>query len=132
MVSAISKLAQASDPKKAILREVGDLSDIDVFHNHLLVGTYIENERTAGGIIKPDKTIGESRYQGKVGLVLKRGPQAFVDDASVKFHGQNVKVGDWIIFRFADAWEIFIRGVSVRFLFDTDVKAVVSDPSIIY
>jgi len=132
MVSSISKLAQASDPKKAIIRQVGDLSGIEVLHNQLLVGTYIESEKTAGGIIKPDKTIGESRYQGKVGLVLKKGPQAFVDDTSVKFHGQKAEVGDWILFRFADAWEIFILGVSVRFLFDTDVKAIVSDPSIIY
>lgn len=132
MTSAISKLAQASDPRKAIIREVGDLSGIEVFHNQLLVGTYIESNRTAGGIWKPEKTIEESRYQGKVGLVLKKGPMAFKDEGPVKFYGQDVKVGDWIVFRFADAWETFVNGVSVRFLFDADVKAKIDNPAIIY
>lgn len=132
MVSSIARMAQANDPKKAIVNEVGDLTDITVFNNLILVGTYIENEKTSGGIIKITKTIEESRYQGKLGLVLKKGPQAFVDDASVKFHGQDVKIGDWVLFRYADAWEIFIRGVSVRMIYDTDVKAVVRDPSLIF
>jgi co-chaperonin GroES (HSP10) len=132
MVSAVQKMAQiarSKDAKQEILDLVGDLNGVNVTNNQLLVATYIESEKTEGGIYKPQKSVEESRYQGKVGLVLKKGPFAFVDDASVKFHGQNVGEGQWVVFRFADAWETFYRGVSVRFIFDTDVRAIVDDPS---
>lgn len=135
MVSAVQKMAeiaQSKDARKSIIDLVGDLSGIRVMNNQLLVGTYIESDKTEGGIWKPQKTVEESRYQGKTGLVLKKGPFAFVDDASVKFHGQDVKEGEWVLFRFADAWETFLRGVSVRFIYDTDVKAIVDDPSLFY
>ena len=77
----IAEAAQ-SDPKRALLDSIGSdwLDSIEIFHNQVLVATYIEPEKTRGGIIRPDRTLAENRFQGKAALVLKMGPLAFVDD----------------------------------------------------
>src|ERR1700704_1529401 len=89
----IEAISQAADPKKAILAAVGDLSKLEVFSDLVLVGTFIRNERTAGGIIRPGDNVKEDEYQGKVGLVLKTGPQAcdwFLNESD---GGPNAKIG---------------------------------------
>lgn len=130
--------AAEHDPAKPLLDAVGDTSDYEVCHNQILVATYIAPEKV-GSIIRPDAHISEDRYQGKVGLVLKVGPLAFVDDSRTKYGGVTVKPGDWILYRNTDAWEIFVRdrrkindGVSCRLIEDVFVKMKVSDPSLIY
>jgi co-chaperonin GroES (HSP10) len=45
--------------------------------NECLVATYIKASVTKGGIIIPGATQAEDRYQGKVGLLLATGPDAF-------------------------------------------------------
>ena len=134
-------IAQASqhDPKKALLDAVGDAVDaFEVFHNLVLVATYIEPEKTAGGIIKPDKSIQENRYQGKAALVLKIGPRAFVDQPPhILFGGVKVEPGDWVMVRPSDGMEMFLGsaergGASVRLFEDSHIKGRVTDPTVIY
>lgn len=140
MRNSLKAIAQAADPKKALLAAVGSLEDYEIFHNNVLVATYIPSEKTAGGIFIPQKSQDENRFQGKAYLVLKCGPMAFVDDAAVKFGGMKVKPGDWVWFRPNDAWEMFIKdrtstrndGVSVRLIEDALIKGRVTDPSLIY
>lgn len=131
------------DPKHAILAAVGDLSHIRLLHNQVLVATYIRPKATKGGILLPDSTRQEDEYQGKVGLVLRKGPLAFQDDATNAFHGQDVYVGDWIAYRQSDGWQVVLRGDSAgtaapeswrkgeyhcRMLQDIDIKAVLTTP----
>ncbi len=141
MRNNLREIAAASqhDPKRALLDVIGDtLDDIEVFHNLVLVATYIEPEKTAGGIIKPDKSIQENRFQGKCGLVLKVGPRAFVDQPPhVLFGGAVAAPGDWVVVRPGDGLEAFLGsvktgGVSVRWFEDTHIKGRVTDPSVIY
>jgi len=130
----IMQMSREIDPKKAILDGVGTALDrIQVFGSQLLVGTFIESERTAGGIIKPNKTVDESLWLGCMGLVLKKGPRAFVDEPEVNvfWHGQDIEVGDWAVFRFSSAWELHLNGVSVRLVDDRDVKAVIDNPELL-
>lgn len=128
----------AFDPKKALLDAVGDISGIEVFHNLVLVATYIEPEKTAGGIIKPDRTLAENRFQGKAALVLKKGPLAFKDDGVVKFGGADIHEGDWVVVRPSDGMEFFKRelgtseGTSCRLFEDTHIKARVTDPELVW
>src|ERR1700692_2403204 len=90
-----ARLSLAKDPKQAILEAIGDLSNYDLFHNQILVVIYVRPETTAGGIIRPNQNVDEDEYQGKVGLVVKVGPTAFLDTPEEDFQGQNVSVGDW-------------------------------------
>lgn len=125
-------MATTADARMTLRDAVGDISEVVVCHNLVLVATYIEPEKTAGGILLPDKRKDESRFQGKVGLVLKTGPIAFQDDASNDFGGVNVKPGDWVVYRPADGMETFVNGVSCRFLADRDIKAIVPSPEIVF
>lgn len=134
MPSKLMELSRAEDPKQAILKGLGPaINEIDVFGARVLVGTYIEPERTAGGIFKPEKTVQESLYQGSCGLVLKKGPWAFQDDPDLNIYwkGQSVDIGDWVVFRFSDAWEIHINGVSVRMVDDRDIRGRIADPRLL-
>ncbi len=131
MPSKLMELSVASDPRRGIQTAVGEaLNQIRVMGAQVLVGTYIEPERTAGGIIKPQSTVQESLYMGILGLVLKKGPWAFQDDAAagVDWKGQDVEIGEWVVFRFSSAWEFHLNGVSVRLVDDRDIKAVVTSP----
>lgn len=118
--------------KEEILASVGDLSALDIMHNQILVGIYMRPEKTAGGIILTDKTRDEDRWQGKVGLVLKKGPLAFENDAHNDFGGQNINEGDWIVYRVSDGFSIDVNRVHCRLLEDSHIKAVVTDPAVIY
>lgn len=131
--------AAAFDPKKALIESLGDgINAIEVFHNQVMVATYIEPDKTPGGIIKPDRTLVENRFQGKCALVLKCGPLAFKDDAVAKFGGITVKPGDWVIAYPSDGRELFSvdasgsAGTCCRIFEDVNIKGRVSDPAAIY
>ncbi len=117
-----------NDPADELMKSVGDLSEYKVFSNWILVGTYVRPEKTASGIYLTQSTIDEDKFQGKVGIVLKKGPLAFVDDINVSFHGQNVEVGDWVSFRLSDSTKVSVNGVPCRLLSDTAIKMVIPAP----
>lgn len=103
-----------------------------VQRNRVLVASYVHSVRTPGGIIMPDKTLDEDRYQGKVGLVLKLGPIAFRFDEDPE--GKKApKVGQWVLYRPADTWEIGLgEGAPCRFIYDDTVVAIVTEPKDYY
>jgi len=128
---------QASkDPKEALFQAVGSLDDIEVFHNLVLVATYVPPDRSPGGILYADRKLDEDRFQGKVGLVLKVGPLAFKDEGHIQFGGVKVERGDWVVAKFSDGWELFhgegSTGASVRLFQDSHIRGRVKDPSTVY
>jgi len=126
------KMAHAIDPVKEIQSKVGNLKDIELFNMQVLVGIYVRPQKTASGILLTDKTIDEDNYQGKVGLVLKTGPSAFVDETRKWFNGQQIKVGDWVVFRPSDGWALSVNGKSCRILDDLSIKARIKEPDMIW
>lgn len=134
----LREIASGEDPKEALLGALGDISGLEIFHNQVMVATYIGPEKTSGGIILPDKSLAENRFQGKVGLVLKLGPLAFRDDEvnGAFFGGMQVNVGDWVFFRPADGMEMFsvdkTGGVPCRVFRDIDIKGRVADPAMLW
>lgn len=116
------------DPKQALQAEVGDISDFEVFHNEVVVAVYLRPEKTAGGIILTDMNRDEDRYQSKVGLVVKTGPDAFEDDSGKWFKGVQVKVGDWVWFKPSDGFNITVNKVLCRALKDTHIRGTVAHP----
>jgi len=120
------------DPKDKLLKEIGDLSQVEIFNNQILCAVYIRPKKTKSGIYLSDQTTDEDRYQSKVGLIVKMGPQAFVDETNSWFSDNEAKVGDWIVFRPSDSWSITINGVLCRILDDTNVRGRVPNPDIAY
>jgi co-chaperonin GroES (HSP10) len=120
------------DPKKTIVKEIGDLSGFELMNTQVLVAVYIRPEKTKGGIIMTTKSRDEDRYQSKVGLILKAGPSAFVDDEGKWFSGLNLGVGDWIVFRPSDGWNVTVNGVLCRMFDDTAVRMRIPHPDNVY
>jgi co-chaperonin GroES (HSP10) len=125
------------NPKTEILKRVGDLSDFKVAYNQVLCAVYVPPEDAQFGtlkIIQTDKTRDEARYQGKVGLVLQMGPRAFVDDADRQFYGFSIKVGDWIVFRASDGWQLTLTDNQVlcRMFTEWDIRGVVQSPDFVW
>ena len=125
-------LALADDPKKALFEAVGDLTNYDIFHNQILVATYVRPEKTSGGIIRPGSNVDEDEYQGKVGLVVKVGPSAFLDTDEQDFQGQSLQVGDWVVYRTGDGWQLTIRDTACRILTDRTVRMRIKNPGDIF
>src|SRR5579862_3788458 len=111
----IEQIAQSDNPKLAILKAVGDLSEQEVFSDLVLVGTHIRNEKTAGGIIRPIDNVREDEHQGKVGLVLKKGPLAYSEWESEDERGQNAQIGTWVVYAIKDGWPVQVNGAPCRF-----------------
>ena len=116
------------DPAQSLKTDLGDISDVEVFNNQILVAVYIRPQKTRSGIILTDKTTEEDRYQSKVGLVIKKGPQAFLDKSGEWFKGVSIEEGDWIVFRPADGWSIVVNNVLCRMIDDVNIKGRISHP----
>lgn len=122
--------AKPQSTKDEILAGLGSIT-FETFHNQLLLGIYIKPEKSAGGIIFTDKTRAEDQWQGKVAVVLDKGPMAFRSDASVRFEN-DVQVGDWVVYRVSDGFSIDINGIHCRVIEDVHIRAKITDPTIIY
>jgi co-chaperonin GroES (HSP10) len=117
-----------TDPAQNLKNDLGDISEVEVFNNQILVAVYIRPQKTRSGIILTDKTTEEDRYQSKVGLVIKKGPQAFLDKSGEWFKGVEINEDDWIVFRPSDGWSIVVNNVLCRMIDDVNIKGRISHP----
>lgn len=120
-------------PEDTIKKAIGDISELILTGVQVLVGTYVRPKATKGGILLTDKIREEDLYQGKVGLVLKVAPGAFVDGelADTKFNGFKAKVGDWVFYRGADGFSLSISGQHCRILEDVHVRGRLPNPDMV-
>lgn len=130
--AAIDMVSKSADPKAEMLKQVGDLSGIDIMYNMVLLAAYIRPERTKGGIIRPNESKEEDVWQGKVGMVIKLGPDAFQDDDDTSFNGQSAELGEWVVFKTGDAWQLTIGEWPCRLVRDSSIKMKINDPSQIF
>lgn len=131
----IEDLSQASSPeqfKKVLMSKIGNLDDVEVLYNSILLAIYIRPEKTVGGIYRPTANVEEDIWQGKAGLVLKLGPNAFEDDGDYNFHGQKAVPGEWVVFKVGDAWSLNINNVACRLVRDSSIRLKVKDPNVVF
>jgi hypothetical protein len=152
----LNKVAEIHDPeaqKKLIWDIVNQdklLSKIELFGSRVLVAIYARPNKTAGGIYLANSETVEDKYQGKVGLLLKSGPDAFKYNGSYAFIAQEEgeeyeaykrrvkkvtpKAKDWVFARPADGdfSEITLGGYSCRIFDSSVIVGRVKDPRIIY
>ncbi len=115
-----------TDPRQNILDAIGNLDDYELFHNQVLCAVYMRPEKTKSGLILTDTTRAEDAYQGKVALVVKKGPTAFVADDQWDF--ADIEVGDWVFFRISDGWSQTVNQVLCRVVRDTQVLGRIQNP----
>ena len=129
----------ARDPKGFLLDRCSVwLPTCEVMQNIVLCATYYlpDFEVLPNGtkFYRTDRGHDEAVWQGKIGLVLAKGPLAFVDEPGlhIYFRGQNVEPGDWVQWNIHDARQETIDRVSCRYLKDTQIIMKWSDPRIVY
>jgi co-chaperonin GroES (HSP10) len=130
------------DPREAIVEQAGDLSDIEVFNNQVLVGVYIRPEKTKSGLILTHKTTDEDKYQSKTGVILKMGPTAFEDPRDIWFRDASFEEGDWVVYRASDGWTVTLvsqdpktgekRELLCRLMDDTSIRMRAQTPDRVY
>lgn len=131
-------MEHSEDPKQALLNKIGDISDFKVFHNNVLVAVYLRPEKTESGLYLPDSVRDEDRYQSKVGLLVKLGPDAFSDDSGKWFKDVDVKLHDWVWFRPSDSFSLTLNDsvsggkVLCRLIEDTLIKGTIPHPDAIW
>ncbi len=115
------------DPKKVLLDSIGDLDGVELLHNQVLCVVYLAPEKTAGGIIRPQSNMDEDKHQGKVGLIVKCGPEAFKADDKWSWP-DGMGVGDWVFYRVSDGWPTSVNKTLCRVLADVDIKGRIEHP----
>jgi len=127
-----------ADPKAFLMaRCMLWLPSVTVFHNWIITATYYMpdyDELGATGVkfYRSDKAHDEALWQGKVGLVVGKGPMAFLDDEHVKFYGQNVEIGDWVQYDILEGRQFTVDRIHCRRLKDTQIVMRVDDPRLVY
>jgi co-chaperonin GroES (HSP10) len=121
-------MEHATEPKQKLLDDIGDVSAFEIFNNQILIAIYVRPQKTKSGILLPDQMRDEDKIQGKVGLVVKKGPAAFVDETSEWFKDITVNEGDWVVIRPSDGWAITVNNVLCRIVDDTAVRGKVDAP----
>lgn len=131
-MATLMQMQHDEDPRDKLLKQLGDISDIEIFNNQVLLAVYIRPEKTKSGIYLTDAMKDEDKYQGKVGLLVKSGPAAFTDDGEW-FSGLEFREGsDWLLFRPSEGWQLNVNGVLCRLFQDVDIKGRISHPDKVF
>ena len=136
-IEQLSYQVGVEDPAEVIMARVRDeLQKIPaIFGPRVLIALAPSPGRSKGGIIFTDKLKDEGRFQGKAGLVLKLGHDAF------KYHprypqydweGPKADVGDWVHFFNSDSREIGVGGIACRYIWDSDILGLLNEPEAVY
>lgn len=130
--NAVFKVVHEKDAGEVLKANAGDLSGYALHGPRVLVAVYERPDKMKLGgqdFYLPDiGSRSEDQFQGKVCLVLKKGPLAFVDDSVNVFHGDDVKEGDWIAIRPNDGWSIKIGNQLCRIVEDRHIQITVPGP----
>lgn len=117
-----------TDPKEVLKADLGDIKDFEIFNNQVLCAVYVRPQKTKSGLYLTSQTVDEDKIQGKVGLVVKTGPDAFKDASGEWFNDMDIELSDWVVFRPSDGWSITVNGVLCRILDDTNIRGRVQHP----
>lgn len=126
------------DPREAILSKIGNVPEELVQFSRIVVAIYQPPmvDKTAGGVYLTDKMrkedLEEYYWQGKVGLIVALGPQAYVDDDTYKFHGQKNQVGDWVWFVPSNGSAVEVHEVMCRVFTERDIIGKIDHPDQIW
>lgn len=132
-ITELSERAATVDFKDAVLDALRDFIDTTVvLGSDVLVASYIKPRKTAGGIIIPEKSIEEDRYQSKVGLVLKLGEEAFKYQGQYAYAGTVPKTGNYVVYHTSDSREIGVHSFSCRVIDSSLIRMIVVDPDVVY
>ena len=84
-------------------------------------------EKTEGGIIKPNRVVDREEAAANIGFVMALGPDAYKDKDKFPT-GSWCKEGDFVVMRTYSGTRMFVDGEEFRMLNDDSIEGVVADP----
>lgn len=136
--STYINVVHTEDPKQVLFDKIGHIPEGVVQFSRILVAIYQPPsvDKTDKGVFLTQKLSAddaeEALWQGKVGMVVSTGPQAYVDDETTKFHGTKVEVGDWVWFRPSDGVMCEINETPCRVLTERDIIGKLPHPDMVW
>ena len=121
-IVSLSKLGSPEQQKAEIFKSLGNLNQYEMLDEEVLLAIYAKPNVLSAGL-RQDGTkyelvgtdndaIEASRYQGKIGLLVKKGPAAFqVRPNGQPYDGLVPEVGDWLVSRASDGREIWLKDI---------------------
>ncbi len=94
----------------------------------MLVAMPEVQEKTAGGIIRPDDLKKKEETASIIGQVLSMGEDCYADPARFP-SGPWCKEGDWVLMRSYSGTRFKVKGREFRILNDDTIEAVIVDPT---
>ncbi len=137
-VSHTVTVEHTTDPRKSLVDRIGVVPDGVVQFSRILVAVYQPPivQKTAGGILltqaMSEEDIEEYLWQGKVGLIVAMGPQAYVDDDTTKFHGTKNHIGDWVWFQPSNGMGCDVNNVFCRVFSEQHILGTLPHPDYVW
>lgn len=94
----------------------------------ILIAIAEVEEKTKGGIIRPDVLKTREETASIIGQVLDMGPDCYLDPDRFP-DGPYCKRGDWIMFRAYSGTRFKVDGKEFRLINDDVVEATLTDPN---
>jgi co-chaperonin GroES (HSP10) len=117
------------DPAEVLWEAIGDISNVEVLNNDILVAIYERPEKTSGGVWVSPQTREEDKSQGKVGMVVKMGELACKDDVDCAWtRPHTFAIGDWVVFRASEGWAVTVNKKLCRMVRDADIRMRIEHP----
>jgi len=110
-----------------IEQEIEKFKDYSPSGYQVIVRLYTTPEKTAGGIIKPQKSRDEDKYNNYTGLVVSMGSAAYKGER-FKFANSYCEVGDFIAFPRHSGHRLSWHGIPLFSINDDAVLAVIKNP----
>jgi co-chaperonin GroES (HSP10) len=136
MTRAGSSVARAAPDanKQKLLDELGDVSDVRIPLNRILLAIYKSPEVTRGGIIRPDIVKDEDIYQGVVGLVIGLGPHCYEENDAIDWREEDqCSFGDWVMFRRGEGLRVRVNKCECILMeSERGIKMVLPRPDVVF
>lgn len=93
----------------------------------MLIAMPVVEEKTQGGVYRPDQERSREETASIVGQVVDMGPDCYHDKAKFP-NGPWCELGDWVLFRSYAGTRFKINGREFRFVNDDTIEGTVRDP----
>lgn len=100
--------------------------DPEVLGYQVLVKAPVLEEKTQGGIIRPDSLVKDQQRRQNIGLILKVGPTAFQDRCA----DRKCDVGDWVAYSNFERSPEYVGTHVLYYISDAHVLAKYSEEDV--
>jgi len=100
--------------------------DPQVLGYQLLIKAPTLEEKTSGGIIRPDSVIKDQMRRQNIGLILKVGPSCFKDNLADRY----CEVGDWVAYSNFERSPEYVGTYVLYYISDAHILAKYSEEDV--